>query len=69
MKKNLNYKEIQDKKRLTRIEGTVLLSYQEGLKGESGTLRALSESALLSPASAAIASTSSDLVIAYPKSG
>ena len=32
-------------------------------------LRALSESALLSPASAAIASTSSDLVISYPKSG
>ena len=38
MKKNLNYKEIQDKNRLMRIEGAVLLSYQEGLKGESGTL-------------------------------
>ena len=38
MKKNLNYEEIQDKNRLTRIEGTVLLSYQEGLTGESGTL-------------------------------
>ena len=38
MKKNLNYKEIQNKNRLIRIEGTVLLSYQEGLKGESGTL-------------------------------
>ena len=35
MKKNLNYEEIQDKKGL---EGAVLLSYQEGLKGESGTL-------------------------------
>ena len=38
MKKNLNYKEIQDKNRVTRIEGAVLLSYQEGFKGESGTL-------------------------------
>ena len=34
----LDKKEIQDKNRLTRIEVTVLLSYQEGLKGESGTL-------------------------------
>ena len=39
MKKNLNYEEIQDKNRLTKDkEGAVLLSYQEGLKGESGTL-------------------------------
>ena len=35
MKKSLNYEEIKTK---IGLEGAVFLSYQEGLKGESGTL-------------------------------
>ena len=38
MKKNLNYEELQVKKINEDKEGAILLSYQEGLKGESGTL-------------------------------
>ena len=38
MKKNLNYEELQVKKINEDKEEAILLSYQDGLKGESGTL-------------------------------